>query len=164
MINNIYLKMNFTLKNLTKNLFYNNLRKKYMQEDRFVRENLKSYFDISIDNKIRGRIVFELFAKDVPKTALNFFHLCKGDKKELNNSKTLHYKGTKFHRIIPGFMIQGGDILKGDGTGSTSIYGTTFADENFVFSHDQPGLLSMANRGKNSNGSQFFITTADCGW
>lgn len=156
--------MNTSLKKLSKILFYKNTNFKYMQEDRFVRENIKSYFDISIDSKIRGRIVFELFAKDVPRTALNFYHLCKGDKKSLDTAKILNYKNTKFHRIIPGFMIQGGDILKGDGTGSTSIYGKTFSDENFVFSHDQPGLLSMANSGKNTNGSQFFITTADCGW
>jgi peptidylprolyl isomerase len=156
--------MNVSLKNYTRNMFYSSIRKRYMQEDRFVRENLKSYFDISIDNKIRGRIVFELFAKDFPRTALNFYHLCKGDKTNPENNKPLYYKGSKLHRIIPGFMIQGGDILKGDGTGSTSIYGPTFADENFVFSHDQPGLLSMANRGRNTNGSQFFITTADCGW
>jgi peptidylprolyl isomerase len=118
--------------------------------------------DISIDNKIRGRIIFELFAKDCPRTALNFYHLCKGDKTV--DGKVLSYKNTPFHRIIPGFMCQGGDILNGDGTGSISIYGKTFGDENFIFSHDAPGLLSMANMGVNTNGCQFFITTADCGW
>jgi peptidylprolyl isomerase len=142
--------------------FYKINKRQVMQENIFVRENLKAFFDISIDNKIRGRLIFELFAKDCPRTALNFYHLCKGDKTV--DGKLLHYKGTPFHRIIPGFMCQGGDILNGDGTGSISIYGKTFGDENFVFSHDGPGLLSMANRGANTNGSQFFITTADAGW
>lgn len=144
--------------------FYKNSFKQYMQEDRFVRGNLKSYFDINIDSKIKGRIVFQLFAKDCPRTALNFWHLCKGDKTNSKTGKALTYKGSKFHRIIPGFMLQGGDIVKGNGTGSVSIYGDSFADENFVFSHDQPGLLSMANSGPNTNGSQFFITNADCAW
>lgn len=148
------------------NTFYNFSRKKYIMEPMTVRENLKAYFDISINNAPSGRIIFELFAKDVPRTALNFFHLCKGDvvPKGGNTKLQLSYKGSKFHRVIPGFMCQGGDIVKGDGSGSISIYGETFADENFVFSHDQPGMLSMANRGPNTNGSQFFITTADCAW
>lgn len=143
--------------------FYTNLKKYYMQDSPLIRDNLKAYFDISINKNIKGRIVFTLFAKDCPRTALNFFHLCKGDKTD-STGKKLHYKGSKFHRIIPGFMCQGGDFLKGDGTGSISIYGNTFGDENFIFSHDQPGLLSMANRGPNTNGSQFFITVADAGW
>ncbi len=142
--------------------FYKLNKRHLMQEFIYIRENVKSFMDISIDNKIRGRIIFELFAKDCPKTALNFYHLCKGDKTV--NGKVLHYKGTPFHRIIPGFMCQGGDIVNQDGTGSISIYGNKFGDENFIFSHDVPGLLSMANSGPNSNGSQFFITTADCGW
>jgi peptidylprolyl isomerase len=143
--------------------FYKFPKRGVLQENIYIRENIKSFFDISIDDKIRGRIIFELFAKDCPRTALNFYHLCKGDKSD-KSGKLLHYKNTPFHRIIPGFMCQSGDILKGDGTGSTSIYGSTFGDENFLFSHDRPGLLSMANRGPNTNGSQFFITTADCGW
>lgn len=154
---------NLGYKSLGRGLYKNSF-KKYMQDSRFARENLKSYFDVNIDSKIRGRIIFELFAKDCPKTALNFWHLCKGDKTNPETNKPLTYKGSKFHRIIPGFVIQGGDILKNDGTGSISIYGKSFADENFVFSHDQAGLLSMANNGPNSNGSQFFITNADCGW
>jgi cyclophilin family peptidyl-prolyl cis-trans isomerase len=124
---------------------------------------LKSFFDISIANKIQGRITFEIFAKDCPKTALNFWHLCKGDKAS-PDGKALTYKNSRFHRVIPGFMTQGGDILNNNGTGSVSIYGPSFGDENFVYSHDKPGLLSMANSGPNTNGSQFFITTADCGW
>ena len=134
-----------------------------MQDSFLVRDNLKAYFDISVDNSPKGRIIFSIFAKDCPRTALNFYHLCKGDKTDQSGRK-LHYKGNKFHRIIPGFMCQAGDIINGDGTGSISIYGKTFGDENFVFSHDQPALLSMANRGTNTNGSQFFITFADCGW
>lgn len=135
----------------------------YQQPTSFVRENLKTFFDITIGDKIQGRITFELYAKDVPKTALNFYHLCKGDKAS-PEGRALSYKNSIFHRVIPGFMCQGGDILNKDGTGSISIYGNTFGDENFIYSHDKPGLLSMANRGPNSNGSQFFITTADCGW
>lgn len=146
---------------LYKNKF---LSKSYEQDFRFVRENLKCYFDISINDKPAGRLVFELFAKDLPLTSLNFYHLCIGDKIDKNTNKKLHYKNSKFHRVIPAFMCQGGDIIKGDGTGSVSIYGKTFGDEKFIFSHDQAGLLSMANRGPNTNGSQFFITTTDCGW
>lgn len=146
--------------------FYNNhiLSKKYEQDYRFVRENLKCFFDISINNKPAGRLVFELFAKDLPRTSLNFYHLCVGDKIDKETNKKLHYKNTKFHRIIQAFMCQGGDVLNGNGTGSCSIFGKTFGDEKFVFSHDQSGLLSMANRGPNTNGSQFFITTNDCAW
>ena len=145
------------------NSFYKNTKKFYLQDSPLIRDNLKAFFDISVNNNLKGRIIFTLFAKDCPRTALNFYHLCKGDKTDASGKK-LHYKGSKFHRIIPGFMCQGGDFMKGDGTGSVSIYGKTFGDENFVFSHDQPGLLSMANKGSNTNGSQFFITLADCGW
>ena len=144
--------------------FQNIAFKNYMQEQPKVRKNLKAYFDISINQQPKGRMVFTLFGEDCPRTALNFYHLCKGDKVNQKTNKALHYKGSKFHRVIPGFMCQGGDIINGDGSGSISIYGDTFGDENFIFSHDQPGLLSMANRGSNTNGSQFFITTADCGW
>lgn len=106
-----------------------------------------------------GRITFELFSDVVPKTAENFRQFCTGESKN-NMGRAQGYKGSKFHRIISGFMCQGGDFLHGDGTGSTCIYGTkSFADENFVVKHNQPGLLSMANAGPNTNGSQFFITT-----
>ncbi len=146
------------------NSFFKNTRKLYEQHVSYVREkNLKSFFDISIENKIKGRITFELFTQDLPRTTLNFYHLCKGDK-VAKDGKALSYKSSLFHRVIPGFMCQGGDIVSNNGTGSLSIYGKKFGDENFMYSHNEAGLLSMANRGPNTNGSQFFITTADCGW
>jgi len=102
----------------------------------------------------------ELFADVTPKSAENFRQFCTGESKNAQG-RPQGYKGCKFHRVIKDFMIQGGDFLNGDGTGSTCIYGTkSFADENFTIKHDQAGLLSMANSGPNSNGSQFFITAA----
>ena len=114
----------------------------------------RCFFDVSIGGEKAGTITFELFDDTVPKTANNFLSLCLGD-----NDKKLTYKGCAFHRIIKGFMCQGGDMTKGDGTGGESVYGGKFDDEAFVDNHDAPGLLSMANAGKNTNGSQFFITT-----
>lgn len=122
----------------------------------------KVFFDIAIDGKNAGRIVFELFNDVTPRTCENFRCLCTGEK---NGSKgPLHYKGSIFHRIIPKFMCQGGDITNRNGSGGESIYGRSFADENFQMKHDEPGLLSMANAGPNTNSSQFFITLVPCPW
>ncbi len=122
----------------------------------------KVFFDVSIGGSNAGRIIFELYNDIVPKTAENFRALCTGEKS--NSSKNLHFKGSIFHRIIPSFMIQGGDFTRGDGRGGESIYGAKFADENFKVKHSKEGLLSMANAGPNTNGSQFFITTVVCDW
>jgi len=117
------------------------------------------FFDVSIDGQPKERIEFQLNDDVVPKTAANFRALCTGEKGVGRSGKPLHYKGSSFHRIIPQFMLQGGDFTRGNGTGGESIYGDKFPDENFKIKHDQPGLLSMANAGPNTNGSQFFITT-----
>lgn len=123
-------------------------------------ENPRVYFDVDVGGEKAGRIVFELFADIVPKTAENFRALCTGEKGiGKSTEKPLHFKGCPFHRIIKKFMIQGGDFSNQNGTGGESIYGEKFEDENFHYKHDKVGLLSMANAGPNTNGSQFFITT-----
>lgn len=121
--------------------------------------NPQVFFEIDIDGETAGRIVFELFASIVPRTAENFRCLCTGEKGRGESGKRLNYLGSKFHRIIQGFVCQGGDFTKGNGTGGESIYGHKFEDESFQLQHSGPGLLSMANSGPDSNGSQFFITT-----
>lgn len=132
------------------------------------KDNPRVFFDIEVDGKKAGRIQMELFKTVNPKTAENFRALCTGEKGVGKSGKPLHYKGSVFHRIIPGFMCQGGDFTNGNGTGGESIYGTKFEDEwyeNELFiTHNSPGMLSMANSGKNTNGSQFFLTTARCKW
>jgi len=116
------------------------------------------FFDITLGGEPLGRIKMELFNDVVPRTAENFRQFCTGETKN-HLGKPQGYKGSKFHRIIKDFMLQGGDFLNGDGTGSATIYGTkAFQDENFNLGHDTAGLLSMANSGPNTNGCQFFIT------
>jgi len=121
------------------------------------------YFDIEIGGRAAGRIELQLFASVCPRACDNFRALCTGEKGLGANGKPLHYKGCPFHRVIPGFMCQGGDFTRFDGTGGESIYGGKFEDEweHGVVRHSQPMLLSMANAGRNTNGSQFFLTTAE---
>jgi peptidyl-prolyl isomerase H (cyclophilin H) len=119
------------------------------------------FFDISIGGLHAGRILLELFKDACPKTAENFRQLCTGEHRV--NGVQIGYKNCSVHRVIKDFMVQGGDFVRGDGTGSMSVYGEKFSVENFTLKHDSSGLLSMVVAG-NSTGCQFFITCAKCDW
>ncbi|XP_018447862.1 peptidyl-prolyl cis-trans isomerase CYP21-1 isoform X1 [Raphanus sativus] len=137
-------------------------QKQVIEEDYQVTHRV--FFDIDVDGQRLGRIVIGLYGTLVPKTVENFRALCTGEKGKASSGKPLHYKGTQFHRIVSGFVVQGGDIIHGDGKGSESIYGGTFLDENFKAKHSHAGVVAMGNTGPDSNGSQFFITTVKASW
>ncbi|CAN6987572.1 unnamed protein product [Brassica oleracea var. botrytis] len=140
--------------------------RKEEEEEKQVAEDYqvthRVFLDIDIEGQRLGRIVIGLYGNFVPKTVENFRALCTEGK--ASSGKPLHYKGTQFHRIVSGFVVQGGDIIHGDGKGSDSIYGGTFPDENFKAKHSHAGVVAMGNTGPDSNGSQFFITTIKATW
>lgn len=133
------------------------------------RGNAVVFLDVALgdgDNAVNlGRIKLELFINDCPKTAENFRQFCTGEYIQKSNEQPIGYKNSIFHRVMKDFMIQGGDFMNNNGTGKMSIYGTqTFPDENFIHKHNQPGMLSCANSGPNTNGCQFFITCGKADW
>ncbi|XP_020582030.1 peptidyl-prolyl cis-trans isomerase CYP21-1 [Phalaenopsis equestris] len=144
------------------------ISRRRVQEDRDVERALeithRVYLDVDIDGQHAGRIVIGLYGEVVPKTVENFRSLCTGEKGMGAHGKALHYKRTPFHRIVSGFVIQGGDMIYGDGRGSESIYGGSFPDENFIVKHSHAGVVSMVNSGPDTNGSQFFITSVKASW
>ena len=138
------------------------LKSQYTPPDRTVTS--KVFLELEVDGEAAGRIECGLYGNQVPLTAENFRALCTGEKGEGASGKPLHFKGSTFHRVIGDFMLQGGDFTNGDGTGGESIYGEKFADENFELKHTGAGVLSMANAGPGTNGSQFFICTVKTAW
>lgn len=125
--------------------------------------NPKVFMNFILESEQPDTVIFELFPQTVPKTCENFIQLCKGSSElQTDKGKALAYKGSKVHRIVPGFLFQGGDFTKMNGKGGWSIYGETFDCENFQLKHSESGILSMANLGKNKNNSQFFVTFAPC--
>lgn len=141
------------------------LQKEHEKVDEKVYEiTHRVFLDVDIDKQRVGRIVIGLYGHVVPKTVENFRALCTGEMGKTADGVSLHYKKKPFHRIIPGFMIQGGDIVSGDGRGNISIYGGPFPDENFKIKHSHAGVISMVNSGPNSNGCQFFIPTVKASW
>jgi peptidyl-prolyl isomerase H (cyclophilin H) len=126
------------------------------------RGNVVCFLDVTVGGHPVGRLRIELFVSVAPRTCENFRQFCTGEHRI--GGRAVGYKSSVFHRVIPEFMVQGGDFTRGDGTGRQSIYGETFADENFTLKHDGPGLLAMANSGPNTNGSQFYFTLAPCDW
>ncbi|XP_062510742.1 probable inactive peptidyl-prolyl cis-trans isomerase-like 6 [Corticium candelabrum] len=133
--------------------------------DRFKDPELQFVFlDVAVDNEPAGKLVFELYKQKCPKTCDNFKMLCTGEMGESSNKVTLHYKTSVIHRIVPNGWIQGGDIEYGSGAGGESVYGETFEDENYSVLHSQRGVLGMANKGRHTNGSQFYITLKASQW
>ncbi|PHT41891.1 Peptidyl-prolyl cis-trans isomerase CYP19-4 [Capsicum baccatum] len=139
-------------------------QKEHEEVDEVYEITHRVFLDVDIDKQRVGRIVIGLYGQVVPKTVENFRALCTGEMGKTADGVSLHYKGKPFHRIIPGFMIQGGDIVSGNGRGNISIYGGPFPDENLKIKHSHAGVVSMVNSGRNSNGCQFFIPTVKASW
>ena len=135
-----------------------------MSEAGAASANPRVFMDISVDGSLIGKLIIELYADKVPRTAENFRMLCTGEKGVGRSGAKLHYKDNKFHKIIPGFLCQAGDFIANDGSQNESVYGPKFEDENFSIAHDSRGIVSMANNGRNSNGGQFFITLRAAPW